>query len=304
MANAKEIKDRIDGIKETQKITKAMYLISSAKMSKAKAELDKTRPYFNALQAEIKRIFRTAEEVDSKYFYPDDALNHPDGTFACLVITADKGLAGAYNQNVIKEANALLAQHPQTKLFVVGEYGRHYFSQRNIPIERSFLYTAQNPTMYRAREICDVLLSEFLSGAVSKIILIYTDLKNGFETQSKQVRLIPFHKDQFRTHENEKTVAIPFEFTPSVSAVLDNIMQSYISGYIYSALVDSFCSEQQSRMAAMDGANRNAEKLLKELSVQYNTVRQSAITMSITEVCAGAKAQRKKREMRKQNDHR
>ena len=298
MANAKEIRDRMVGIKETQKITKAMYLISSAKMSKAKAELDQTRPYFNALQAEIKRIFRTAGEVDSRYFYPDDALDHPDGTFACLVITADKGLAGAYNQNVIKEANKLLAEHPETKLFVVGEYGRHYFSQKNIPIERSFLYTAQNPTMYRAREICDVLLSEFLSGGVSKIILIYTDLKNGFETEPKNVRLIPFHKDQFRTHENEKTVSVPFEFTPSVSAVLDSIMQSYISGYIYSALVDSFCSEQQARMAAMDGANRNAEELLKELAVQYNTVRQRAITMSITEVTAGARAQRKKRKMR------
>lgn len=294
MANAREIKDRISSIRETQKITKAMYLISSAKMSKAKGDLDQTRPYFNALQAEIKRIFRTAGDVDSKYFYPDDSLYHPDGTFACLVITADKGLAGAYNQNVIKEANKLLEEKPDTKLFVVGEYGRHYFEKRNIPIERSFLYTAQNPTMHRAREICDVLLSEFNSGSVSKILLIYTDLKNGFETEPKNVRLIPFHKDQFREHENEKAVSVPFEFTPSVSAVLDNVMQSYISGYIYSALVDSFCSEQQARMTAMDGANRNADKLLKELSVQYNRVRQSAITLSITEVSAGAKAQKGK----------
>lgn len=295
MANAREIKERIDSIKETQKITKAMYLISSAKMSKAKAELDKTRPYFNALQAEIKRIFRTAGDVESKYFYPDDGLHHPDGIFACLVITADKGLAGAYNQNVIKETHKVLQENPDTKLFVVGEYGRHYFSQKKIPIERSFLYTAQNPTMYRAREICDVLLEAFTSGAVSKIIVIYTDYKNGFETECKNVRLIPFHKDQFRTHENEKTVSVPFEFTPSVSAVLDSIMRSYISGYIYSALVDSFCSEQQARMTAMDGANRNAEKLLGELFVQYNRVRQSAITMSITEVCAGAKAQKNHR---------
>ncbi|MBO5198482.1 MAG: ATP synthase F1 subunit gamma [Lachnospiraceae bacterium] len=293
MANAREIRDHIDGIKETQKITKAMYLISSAKLSKAKAELDKTRPYFSALQAEIKRIFRTAGNVESKYFYPDDSLEHPDGTFACLVITADKGLAGEYNQNVIKETNKVLEKNPDTKLFVVGEYGRHYFSQKRIPIERSFLYTAQNPTMYRAREICDVLLEEFDSGAVSKILVIYTDLKNGLETECRNVRLIPFHKDQFRTHENEKAVSVPFDFAPSVSAVLNSIMRSYISGYIYSALVDSFCSEQQARMTAMDGANRNAEKLLKELSLQYNRVRQGAITMSITEVSAGAKAQRK-----------
>lgn len=299
MANPKEIKDRINGIRETQKITKAMYLISSAKMSKAKSDLDKTRPYFNALQAEIKRIFRTAGNVESPYFYHDDLPDHPNGTFACLVITADKGLAGAYNQKVIKETNKVLLEHPDTKLFVVGEYGRHYFSSKHIPIERSFLYTAQNPTMYRAREICDVLLAEFGSGAVSKIIIIYTDYKNGFETECRYERLIPFHKDQFRSHENERAVSIPFEFTPSVSAVLNNMMRSYISGYIYSALIDSFCSEQQARMAAMDGADRNAERLLSELSVQYNRIRQSAITMSITEVSAGAKAQRKNREDRR-----
>ena len=296
MANAKEIKNRIDGIKETQKITNAMYLISSAKMSKAKSDLDKTRPYFNALQAEIKRIFRTAGDVESQYFYPDDSLEHNDGVFACLVITADKGLAGAYNQNVIKATNRLLESHPDTKLFVVGEYGRHYFSQKNIPIERSFLYTAQNPTMHRAREICDVLVEQFNAGAVSKIIIIYTDYKNGFESECKYERLIPFHKDQFRTHENEKAVSVPFEFIPSVTAVLNNMIKSYISGYIYSALIDSFCSEQQSRMTAMDGANRNADKLLSELTVQYNRMRQSAITMSLTEVTAGAKAQKNRRE--------
>lgn len=302
MPNAREIREHINGIKETQKITKAMYLISSAKMSRAKVELDKTRPYFNALQAEIKRIFRTAENVESKYFYHDDSLVHPNGTFACLVITADKGLAGAYNQNVIKATNKLLEENPDTKLYVVGEYGRHYFSRNNIPIERSFLYTAQNPTMYRAREICDVLLEQFDSGAVDKIIVFYTDYKNGFETDCKHERLIPFHKDQFRTHENEKQVSLPFEFTPSVSAVLDSIIRSYISGYIYSALVDSFCSEQQARMTAMDGANRNAEKLLSDLSKQYNKVRQSAITLSITEVAAGARSQKSASNRRENNE--
>ena len=292
MATAKEIRDHIVSIKKTHKITKAMYLISSAKMSRAKADLDRTRPYFNALQAEIKRIFRTVEDADSPYIYPDVLPTHPNGVFACLVITADKGLAGSSNLNVIREAEALLAEHPATRLFVVGDYGRRYFMQRSIPIETDFRYSAKNPTMEKAREICNLLLSEFNAGAVSKIIVIYTDVKNGLEIETRNVRLIPFHKDYFRTHENEKTVTVPFEFMPSVSAVLESIMQSYISGYIYSALVDSFCSEQQARMTAMDGANRNAEKLLGELSAQYNRVRQSAITMSITEVSAGAKAQK------------
>ena len=123
MAGTKEIKDRIESVRDTQKITNAMYLIASTKLRKARAELDRTRPYFDALRSEIKRVFRTVEGVESRYFYPGD--DHPlSGTYAYLVITADKGLAGMYNQNVLREAQRLLDMHADAKLFVVGEYGR------------------------------------------------------------------------------------------------------------------------------------------------------------------------------------
>ncbi|MBQ9166462.1 MAG: F0F1 ATP synthase subunit gamma, partial [Oscillospiraceae bacterium] len=129
MASTKEIKSHIESVKQTQKITNAMYLIASTKLRRARSELEHTRPYFEALRSEIKRIFRTAGDVDSRYFYPPDNAPPLDGPYACLVITADKGLAGAYNQNVIKEAQRLLEERPDTKLFVVGEYGRHFFMQ-------------------------------------------------------------------------------------------------------------------------------------------------------------------------------
>lgn len=145
MASTTEIKGRIDSIKETQKITNAMYLIASTKLRRARSELEQTRPYFDALRSEIKRVFRTANDVDSPYFYPPDQEPELPGTYGCLVITADKGLAGAYNQNVLKEAQRLLDDHEDMKLFVVGEYGRRFFTQHRIPIERMFLYTAQNP---------------------------------------------------------------------------------------------------------------------------------------------------------------
>ena len=161
MANTKEIKDRIKSVRDTQKITNAMYLIASTKMRKAKSELDRTRPYFEAIRGEIKRIFRLGSDVTSRYFYPEEGLPKLDGTYACLVVTADKGLAGMYNQNVIREAEKMLGDHPDMKLFVVGEYGRQYFAHHNIPVEQSFLYTAQNPTMQRAREISRTLLCPF-----------------------------------------------------------------------------------------------------------------------------------------------
>ncbi len=296
MASTKEIKAHIGSIGETRKITSAMYLIASTKLQRARAELLNTRPYFEALQKEIKRIFRTAGKVSSRYFYPAEGEPKLDGTFGCLVITADKGLAGAYNQNAIREAMKLLEDHPDTKLFVVGEYGRRFFSQHRVPIERSFLYTAQNPTMTRAREICAQLLEGFDRGEMKKIFIIYTDMENSMTYRAHCERLLPFHRAIFHDPGGEGEKAGSFEFTPSVEAVLDGVMQSYVSGYIYSALIDSFCCEQSARMTAMDAANRNAEKLLFELSHQYNRVRQGAITQEITEISAGAMAQRKSRE--------
>ncbi len=292
MASVKEIKTHINSVKDTQKITNAMYLIASAKMRKAKAELDATRPYFNSLQSEIKRVFRTAPEIKSKYFYPGKDETPLNGPYACLVITADKGLAGAYNQNVERAAQKMLQEHEQTKLLVVGECGRQWFSRRNIQVEQSFLYTAQNPTMQRAREISQILLEMFENKQAEKIFVIYTDIKNGIEEEVKTVRLLPFHRKQFASVLGEKAVNKPFEFLPSLEEVLDAAVPSYVSGFIYSALVDSFCSEQSSRMAAMDSANRNAEKILNELSKQYNSLRQAIITREITEISAGARAQK------------
>ncbi len=294
MENMKDIKTHMKSVKDIQKITGAMYLIASAKLSKARQSLEKTRPYFSAAQAEIKRVFRTADEVNSRYFYPENFGIPLNGTHACLVITADKGLAGAYNQNVIKEAERMVKEHPETKLFVVGECGREYFSMHKIPIVKSFLYTAQNPTMRSARKISAELLELYNTDMVDKIYIIYTDIKNSMNEQVVSTRLLPFHRGQF-FNEGEKPVDEPFEFYPSVEVVLENMVAGYLAGYIYSALIDSFCSEQNARMNAMSAANRNAEEILARLKVEYNRNRQAAITQEITEISSGARAQRMKR---------
>ena len=301
MANTKEIKKRIKSVKDTKKITNAMYLIASTKMRKAKSELDETRPYFTALQTEIKRVFRSVGNIDNKYMYPLDE-QVLDGTFAYLVITADKGLAGAYNQNVLHEAEALFHKHEDAKFFVVGEYGRQFFYQHKMPIEQSFLYTAQNPNIYQARKIADVLMEWYDKNEVDKIFVIYTDMKNGMEAEVKTTRLLPFHRQQFETAVPEKAIDTPFEFFPSPGVVLNHVVHSYVMGFIYSALVDSFCSEQNARMTAMNSANQNADKILEDLMLQYNRVRQASITQEITEISAGAKAQKKKKQKKQREE--
>lgn len=299
MSNMKEIKNRINSVRDTQKITNAMYLISSTKMRKAKKEHEATKPYFEAVAKEIKRVFIKNEDIESRYIFSKDEEENT-GTYAYLVISADKGLAGAYNQNVIKEAMRLFEKHEDRKVYVVGEYGRHYFASHKIPIEKSFLYTAQNPTLYRAREITNILFNLFDKGEVSEIYVIYTDFRSSVDEQAVSLRLLPFHREDLEKElPNEiSQKGNSFEFVPSMNEVLDNSIQSYVLGIVYGAMVESFCSEQNARMNAMDSANKNAEELLADLSIQYNHTRQSIITQEITEVSAGAKAMRKKRKLK------
>ena len=295
MANTKEIKNRIGSVKNTQKITNAMYLISSTKMRKAKEELEKTRPYFDMQEHEIRRIFQSEIDITSRYFYPKTG-RRPAETYAYLIITADKGLAGAYNHNVTKLAEEEMGKHHKTKLYVVGEYGRRYFQRRNYDIEKSFLYTAQNPTFSRAREISSILLEQYDNKEIDEIRVIYSDMVSEFLTEVKMMRLLPFDRREFWTKQEEKNEKdVHFNFEPSVNEVLNRVIPGYVAGCIYGALVDSFSAEQNARMTAMDSANKNAESLLADLQIQYNRVRQAAITQEITEVAAGAKAQKKKR---------
>ena len=297
MASTSEIRRRIGSVRQTQKITHAMYLISQAKLRKAKQDLSNTRPYFDALQTEIGRVFNADSSIESRYLMPEDANARPlPGVAACLLITADKGLAGAYNQNAIRQAQQFLAANEGAVLYVVGEYGRRWFSQRGIPIEKSFLYTAQNPTLQRARQISELLLERYDAGEINAVHVIYTDMKNGLEATVRQAQLLPLHRERFSTAKADTAGGSTFEFVPNAAAVLDNAVRSCLTGFIYSALVDSFCSEQSARMTAMNAADQNAEDLLKDLSVQYNRARQAAITQEITEVSAGERAQRSKKE--------
>ena len=297
MASTSEIRRRIGSVRQTQKITHAMYLISQAKLRKAKQELDNTRPYFQALQTEIGRVFNADSTIESRYLIPADPNAKPlPGVPACLLITADKGLAGAYNQNVIRQGQQLMAEHPGTALYVVGEYGRRWFAQRGVSVEKSFLYTAQNPTLDRARHIAELLLDRFDAGEINSVWVIYTDMKNGLEATVHQAQVMPLHRERFHAATAATAGDAVYEFVPSAKAVLDNAARSCLTGYIYSALVDSFCSEQSARMTAMNAADQNAEELLKDLSVQFNRARQAAITQEITEVSAGERAQRSKKE--------
>ena len=286
MASMKEIREHIASIQSTQKVTNAMYLIASTKMRRAKEDLAKTRPFFDAVSTQIEQIFQHAGEIESPYLY------------AYLVVTADRGLAGAYNQNVIQETMKRLEKHPDSRLFVVGGNGRHFFSGHGVPVEKSFRYDAQSPTLRRAREITAKLLDLFDRGEISKLFIIYTDLGNGVDMDVRTVRLLPLEDEHFAKEETEEK---PIRFEPSAEEVLARVVPAYITGFLYSAMVDSFCAEQNARASAMDSANQNEDDMLRELQLEYNHERQGAITSEITEVSAGARS--KKNHMKKEAQH-
>ncbi len=294
MSDIKELKNRIEGITDMRKITNAMYLIASVKLRKAKEELEKTRPFFDVVRHEMKRIFRADEAEKSEYFFPAYGGKRDDETtVGFLVITADKGLAGAYSRDVIKEALAraqACTGADGTKLFVVGEYGRQYLRNRAIPFAEEFDFPARNPSYHRAHEISVDLLRRYDSGEIDELRVLYTDYVNGMSTTVKEARILPFERRDFADEAEERD---EYEFIPSIGRVLERAVTGYVTGFVFSAMVDSFCSEQSARMSAMDVANRNAAELLAELKLQYNHARQSAITNEITEISSGYKHRRR-----------
>ena len=178
MANIREIQSRINSVRDTMKITNAMYMISSSKMTHAKKKLAETEPYFYALQGEISRILRHLPELEHRFFDNRASIPEEERKIASIVITADKGLAGAYNHNIEKLEEEILKKAGVHKLFVVGELGRHYFAKRGVEIDTNFQYTVQKPTMHRARDISGVLLDQFNSGELDEIYIVYTRMEN------------------------------------------------------------------------------------------------------------------------------
>ncbi|NCB62617.1 MAG: ATP synthase F1 subunit gamma [Clostridia bacterium] len=297
MAGITEIRNRIKSIQQTLKITNAMYMISSSKLKKARRQLTDVQPYFQKIAQTIGDILRHSPEMKHVYLDGHEKAEAEKQT-AVIVVTGDKGMAGAYNHNVLKLAEQVLSEKSNPTLFLIGEVGRHHFNKKNIQIDAEFMYTAQDPVIQRAREISDTFIGLYRRGRIDELYIVFTWPVSPIQTEATVAKLLPLDMEMLRSMQEEGlapdtgTPTEVFTYTPSPSAVLDKLVPGVLKGFLFGALVESFCSEQSARMTAMDAASKNAQDMLKRLSLEYNRARQAAITQEITEISGGAEGLR------------
>jgi F-type H+-transporting ATPase subunit gamma len=320
MANMREIKLRIKSIKETRQITKAMKLISAAKLKKARQQLEQTLPFFNKVKLTLADILMHSGKLDNIYF---DLRKEKEGRkTGYLIITGDKGLAGGYNHNIIKLAEKHIKDHSDSILYVAGHTGRSYFNRKNSNLVQDFDYVVQNPTVYRAREIAELILDSFSKGELDEVFLVYTKMISTIKLEPEVMQLLPLklesliedlkldknakadpetaqiinssQNDKSSNDDSTNSGSIKYDnilsYEPSYQAVFDVLIPKYVKGIVYGALVEAFTSEQSARMTAMDNATSNADDILQNLNLHYNRARQSAITQEISEIVGGAAA--------------
>lgn len=290
MANIREIKHRIKSIKQTKQITRAMKLISAAKLKRARQQLEQTTPYFRKIRETMMDILVHSRGVDNRYFDSagDSERQKKKGL---IVITGDKGLAGSYNHNIIRLAEQYIKENPDTGVFLIGYMGKSYFTRKKYNIDMEFDFYLQNPNIYRARDIANVMANLFLNGHLDEIHVIYTKMISSIRIEPTIMQLLPLRLDQFIDPASEEIrVDEELIYEPSPNEVLNVLVPKYLKGVIYDTLVESFTSEQCARMMAMDNATKNAEEMLERLNLIYNKARQAAITQEISEVVGGAAA--------------
>ena len=282
MANAREIKLRIKGINETKKITKAMKLISAAKLKKARAMHDATLPFFKKIQESMATILERLPEIDSAYFASREEKEKKIKGY--IVIASDKGLNGGYNHNVIKLAESIIDKE-NSIVFPIGKVVKEAMERGNYNISEENGIKDYIVDVDTARDIANYMIKLFKEEKIDELHLVYTELHSAISMETKTLKILPLNKEDFEHHDN---VSEKFEFEPTPEIVFDVLASKYVKGIIYGGMVEAFVSEHSARMNAMDNATTNAEKMIKKLTLNYNRARQAAITQEISEIVGGA----------------
>jgi F-type H+-transporting ATPase subunit gamma len=292
MANLRDVRLRMRAIRQTLQVTKAMNLISTAKLRKGRRVLEDTEPFFTRIQKSMYDILSGAEQVDSEFF------RHPEGDrkshSAVVVVTSDKGLAGGYNANIFRHVSGLCSRLTNPLLILIGAIGYRYFIHSPYLILENFSFRSRLPEVEDAKEIADYIISQYLWGMFDEVHIVYTHMYSTIKLLPAERQILPLGVEKIQEEiartGGQKRVELQFDYLPSEGAVFDALVPLYIKGVIYGALVESYVSEQSARMAAMDEASKSAEEMLAALQIHYNRVRQASITQEVSEIISGSAA--------------
>lgn len=282
MATMREIKRRRSSIQSTQQITKAMKLVSTVKLQRARTQAENFKAYFQYMYQTVASIFAKT-----------DATNHPyvkekrQGKIGIVVVTSNRGLAGGYNANVVRMILGGPFEKENILLYTVGKRGEELLSGRGFEVREDYSEVIEAPSYHAASNIGNRLLEDYVSEELREIYIAYTEFENTVSHIPRLRRLLPIEKAEEGVDEAQ---LVPMNFEPSEKEVIEYLIPKYVAGILYGAFVEAVASENGARMQAMDSATNNAEEIISDLEVKYNRARQGTITQELTEIIAGADA--------------
>lgn len=285
MASMRDIKRRKSSIQGTQQITKAMKLVSTVKLQRARANAERSREYFNCMYNTVNSILKRVGHIEHKYLTSGDSRKK-----AVVVITSNRGLAGGYNSNVVK----LITRHPDWKkedlcIYSLGNKGRETFLRYGYEVRECSNEIVESPAYADAMALSTELLRAYADGEVGEIYLAYTAFRNTVSHEPVLLKLLPVEVSAETGEKSDGAKAI-MNFEPEDVEALNLIIPKYVTSLIYGALMEAVASENGARMQAMDNATSNAEEMISDLALKYNRARQGSITQELTEIIAGAEA--------------
>jgi F-type H+-transporting ATPase subunit gamma len=291
MASMRDIKRRKESVQSTGQITKAMKLVSSVKLQKAKVGAEVSKPYFDTMYETVADMIAKSAQMSHPFLQKSQSEKK-----AVITITSNRGLAGGYNSNIVKLVSKdERFNKDDTIIYAVGTKGRDSLSRQGYDIAGDYSEAINEPLYSDAMEIGKELLSKFTSGEIGEIYLAYTIFKNTVVQIPTMIKLLPIDAEDIVSEQEEEPES-PLDkitlmnYEPEPEEALDAIIPKYVNSLIYGGLVESHASENGARMQAMDSATSNAEDMISDLSLKYNRARQASITQELTEIIAGASA--------------
>lgn len=284
MASMRDIQRRKNSIQSTEQITKAMKLVATVKLQKARTRAEKAKPYFDRMYNTVTSILARSGNMNHRYLKSGESTKK-----AVIVITANRGLAGGYNNNIVK----LLTKNEEfakdkVVVYNIGRKGKESLTKAGYEIKSDDSEVVNEPMYRDAMELADKILADFEAGEFGELYIAYTKFKNTVSHIPTMLKLLPIDASEAEMPETDKLTLMNYE--PSEEEVLDMIVPKYVSSLIYGALIEAVASENGARMAAMDSATSNADEMIEQLSLMYNRARQGSITQELTEIIAGAEA--------------